>query len=115
LIAATFVIAGFGNALYDPALSASVLDISPAEHRARILGIKSMVGSTGSILGPALVALLNSSMDARTIFLIAVGVVLFTAFILLTDQARERFSKQNPPVAPSFIEPHKEMKLPPNS
>ena len=40
LIALTFVIAGLGNALYDPALSASILDISPKEHRSRILGIK---------------------------------------------------------------------------
>jgi MFS family permease len=94
LIAIAFVIAGLGNALYDPALSASILDKSPDEHRARILGIKSMVGSSGSILGPALVALFNSSMDARSIFLIAVGVVLLTTLIVVTDQARERFSKK---------------------
>ena len=94
LIAAAFVIAGLGNALYDPALSASILDISPEEHRTRILGIKSMVGSSGSILGPALVALLNSSMDARSIFLIAVGVVLLTTLIGLTYQGSERYSKK---------------------
>lgn len=75
LIVVTFVIAGLGNALYDPALSAAILDVSPAEHRSRILGIKSMAGSTGAILGPALVALLNASVEARGIFLIAVGVV----------------------------------------
>jgi len=80
--------------LYDPALSASILDISPQEHRTRILGIKSMVGSFGSILGPALVALLNSSIDARTIFLIAVGVVLLTTLIGLTYQGSERYSKK---------------------
>ena len=95
LIAGTFVIAGLGNALYDPALSASILDISPEEHRARILGIKSMVGSTGSILGPALVALLNASMDARGIFLIAVVVVLLTALIVLIYSARERYPGKN--------------------
>ena len=94
LIAAAFVIAGLGNALYDPALSASILDISPEEHRTRILGIKSMVGSSGSILGPALVALLNSSMDARSIFLIAVGVVLLTTLTGLTYQGSERYSKK---------------------
>ena len=87
-IAATFVIAGLGNALYDPALNASILDISPAEHRSRILGLKSMVGSCGSILGPALVALLSSSVDARGIFLISVGVVLLTALVALACGAR---------------------------
>lgn len=94
LIAAAFVIGGLGNALYDPALSASILDISPMEHRSRILGIKGMVGSSGSTLGPALVALLNSSMDARSIFLIAVGVVLLTTLIGLPLQGSERYSKK---------------------
>ncbi len=43
-----------------------------------------MVGSSGSILGPALIALLNSSLDARAIFLIAVGVVLLATLTGLT-------------------------------
>lgn len=94
LIAVAFVIAGLGNALYDPALSASILDIFSVEHRARILGIKSMVGSIGSILGPALVAIFNSSMDASSIFLIAAGVVFLTTLIMLADQARLRFYKK---------------------
>jgi len=92
LIAAAFLLAGLGNALYDPALSASILDISPAEHRARILGIKSMVGSSGSILGPALVARLNASLSARSIFLIAVSMVVLTTIVVLVDQARERYT-----------------------
>ena len=57
LIAVTFVLAGLGNALFDPALSASILDIAPAGHQARILGIKSTAGSLGNILGPAMVVL----------------------------------------------------------
>ncbi|MCU0486091.1 MAG: MFS transporter, partial [Anaerolineales bacterium] len=80
LIAITFIIAGIGNGLYDPALSASIIDISPDGHRARMLGVKGMVGSAGSILGPALVTLLNSSFNARGIFLIAGGIALFTFF-----------------------------------
>lgn len=95
-IAVTFVLGGLGNGLYDPALNASILDISPAEHRSRILGIKSMVGSCGSILGPALVALLNSSVDARGIFLISVGVVLLTALVALAWAARARYALTEP-------------------
>lgn len=94
LITATFVIAGLGNGLYDPALSASILDISPEEHRARILGIKSMVGSTGNILGPALVALFNSSMNTHNIFLVSVGVVALAILITTADTARERTTKK---------------------
>ena len=96
LIALTFVIAGLGNALYDPALSASILDKSPEEHRSRILGIKSMVGSAGSILGPALVALLNSSLGARGIFLIAASIVLLTTLTILFYPTRERHPEKKP-------------------
>jgi DHA1 family multidrug resistance protein-like MFS transporter len=93
LISVSFVIAGLGNALYDPALSASILDISPAEHRSRILGIKSMVGSFGSILGPAFVALMSSSVDARSIFLMAVGVVLLATFTGLAFPTGKQYSE----------------------
>jgi MFS family permease len=93
-IAAAFVIAGLGSALFNPALSVSYLDISPIEHRARILGIQSMVGSCGNILGPALVAMFSSAVSARSIFLVSVGVVLLAILILLADQARERNIKK---------------------
>jgi MFS transporter, DHA1 family, multidrug resistance protein len=91
LIAVAFVIAGLGNALFDPALSAAILDISPAEHRASILGIKSMVGSAGSVLGPALVALFSLAMGAHSIFLIAAGVVYLTILVVLIDQSKNVF------------------------
>ena len=91
LIAATFAVAGLGNALYDPALSAALLDISPVEHRARLLGIRYTAASTGSILGPALVVLVTSVLSASSIFLVAVGVVLLAvvAQILLPERTAE--------------------------
>lgn len=76
LIAVTFIIAGMGNALYDPAISAAVLDISPAEHSARNLGIRYMAGSTGNILGPALIVLVTSRLNSSFIFLVGAGVVV---------------------------------------
>jgi len=93
-IAAAFLIAGLGNALFDPALSAAILDAAPTGHQARLLGIKSTAGSLGNILGPALVALWNSFLDARSIFLISLGVVLLTALIGLTYPAGERPLKE---------------------
>jgi len=83
LIVASFVIAGMGNALFDPALSASILDITPAEHQARALGIKSTAGSLGNILGPALVVVFSNSVNASGIFMIASGVVLLTMLVVL--------------------------------
>jgi MFS family permease len=83
LIAVTFAVAGLGNALFDPALSAALLDISPAAHRARLLGLKSMAASVGNILGPALVVLFSASLDARMIFWGATGAVLLTGLAAL--------------------------------
>jgi DHA1 family tetracycline resistance protein-like MFS transporter len=75
LIALSFAIGGFGNSLFDPALTASILDISPPEHRARSLGLKQTAGLSGNILGPALVVLVSTSLTARNIFLISTCLV----------------------------------------
>ncbi len=85
-LAAAFIIAGLGNALFDPALSASILDIAPAEHQSRILGIKSTAASLGNILGPALVVLFTPVIDARGIFLTATGIVCVSIVISLAAQ-----------------------------
>ena len=96
LIAITFLIAGLGNALFDPALTASILDISPLEHRARILGIKYATGSLGNVLGPALVVLLTSAVSTKGIFLIAIGMVLLAILAGLTIKAEPQPSLNNP-------------------
>jgi MFS family permease len=75
-IVVSFLLAGLGNALYDPALSAHILDITPPEHKARIMGIKSTVGSLGNMLGPALVVLFTPFVSAQGVFLIATIMVL---------------------------------------
>jgi MFS family permease len=96
LIALTFVIAGLGNALFDPALSAHLLDISPAEHQARILGVKSAAGSLGNILGPALVVMLSPRLQAQGIFLTATGVVFLVALLTLSLQINPVSSQDRP-------------------
>ena len=104
-IGATFLISGLGNALFDPALSASILDLAPAGHQARLLGIKSTAGSLGNILGPALIVLFTSWLSARGIFLISFGTVILT--LLLTFAGRlemrpRRASTQPGESSPSF-------------
>jgi MFS family permease len=95
LIAITFIIGGLGNSLYDPAINASILDIAPKENSSRIMGIKSMVGSAGTILGPAIVALLSTSVDASWIFLAAVGIVFLATLSGLAYPARERQARED--------------------
>ena len=83
VIAAAFIIAGLGNALFDPALSASILDVAPLEHQSQLLGVKSTIGSVGNILGPALVVFLTPVLPAQGAFLIAAGVLYLTVFIVV--------------------------------
>ena len=68
-VIAAFVIAGVGEALVNPALTAAYLDITPEEHRSRAMGIKTAVGSLGSLLAPALVAVLVSSVSPQGVLL----------------------------------------------
>jgi MFS family permease len=99
VIAVSFAIAGLGNSLYDPALSAAILDVTPAERQAQMLGIKSTAGSIGNILGPALIVLTTTLLQARLVFLISAGIVLVMMLIALLDlnglkHAREAQRKQ---------------------
>jgi len=75
-IVVSLIIAGLGNALYDPPLSAIILEITPPEHTAGMLGLKSTVGSLGSMLGPALVVLCTPFIGPQAGFLIAAALVV---------------------------------------
>jgi len=82
VIIAAFVIAGLGEALLNPALTAAYLDITPEEHRSRAMGIKGAVGSLGSLLAPALVVALVDHVPPQTVFLISAVLILSTALLL---------------------------------
>jgi MFS family permease len=89
-ISVSFVIAGLGNALFDPALSASILDITPREHQARIQGIRYTTGSVGAILGSALAILATALPNPQTIFFLAAGVSLLAASVGLFVNLRRK-------------------------
>lgn len=82
-IIAAFIIAGLGEALVNPALSAAYLDITPEEHRSRAIGIKTAVGSAGSLLAPALLTVASPYLSARGVFLIAGSLIVLTALFVL--------------------------------
>jgi MFS family permease len=83
IIAFTFVIAGLGESLLNPALSASFLDITPEEHRSRAMGIKGAIGSLGSLSAPALVMFIIRSIPPQSVFLISAALILATALLVL--------------------------------
>jgi MFS family permease len=78
-IVVSFLLAGLGNALYDPALSAHILDMSPPEQTARIMGVTATIGSLGNMLGPALGVLLTPFVSPQIVFLIAAALVIVLA------------------------------------
>ncbi len=78
-IVVSFLLAGLGNALYDPALNAIILDIAPPEHTASMMGLKSTAGSLGNLLGPALVVLFTPWVSPQVVFLIATALVIVLA------------------------------------
>jgi MFS family permease len=96
-IVVSFIIAGLGNALFDPALSAHLLDITPPEHTGRIMGLRSTAGSIGSMLGPALVVLLAPFIGPRAVFLfsacLVLALMLASAFGLRSSRASEASSQ----------------------
>lgn len=75
----SLAVAGLGNALYDPALSAMILDITPPERTAAMLGVKSTAGSLGSTLGPALLMLMTTGPQVGFLAATALVVVLAMA------------------------------------
>jgi MFS family permease len=83
-IVISFVLAGIGNALYDSALSAHILDITPSPLTARVMGLKATAGSLGNMLGPALVAFIASAIGPRVVFLISAGLVFAITFLTLS-------------------------------
>jgi MFS family permease len=95
-IAASFILAGLGNALFDPALTAYILDITLPDHKGSILGMKSTAGSIGSLLGPMMVMLFTSVISSQGIFLIAavlVALIALTSLLVLKAQPTLRSSK----------------------
>ena len=80
-IVISFILAGLGNALYDPALSALILDITPTEQTAGVMGLKGMAGSLGSLLGPALVVWFAPLVGPQGVFLGSTVVILILTLV----------------------------------
>lgn len=83
VIVMAFILAGLGEALVNPALSASFLDITPEEHRARAMGIKKAIGSLGNLSAPALVMLIIHYVPPQSVFLVSAALLLITAVITM--------------------------------
>jgi multidrug resistance protein len=76
-------VAGLGAALISPALSAFYLDITPEQHRSRVVGIKESSLSLGGVAGPLLVVVAAGFTTPKGIFIIAGLIMLFGTLLAL--------------------------------
>ena len=65
-----------------PALNAYVLDASPEQSRAQMIGLKEALFSLGGLAGPALVVLAIRYFQPVGIFIIAGSLILFSALLV---------------------------------
>jgi MFS family permease len=80
-LVSSFILAGLGNGLFDPALNSLIFDITPSEHTAGMIGFKSTAGSIGNMLGPALVVLFTPFLSPQIVFLISAALVIVLTLV----------------------------------
>jgi multidrug resistance protein len=83
LLLVVAVIAGMGDALLYPALSAYYLDISGDQHRSRVMGLKESSAALGGVLGPLLVVGASGLMGAYGVFMIAFVIMIIVAVLAM--------------------------------
>jgi MFS family permease len=93
ILLASAVLAGIGEALVLPAVSAFVLDMTSEQHRSRAMGIKESAAALGGVTGPLLVISAASLTSALGIFAIA-GALLLLVIILVSLDLRAPCSGQ---------------------
>lgn len=83
-------LAGLGNAIIAPAVSAFYLDITTSEHRSRIIGIKESSLALGGVMGPLAVAAVAPFTTPLGVFWIAsiLGLVSLLLALLLREPQR---------------------------
>ena len=83
LLCLAAAVAGIGEALIMPALSAFYLDITAEGHRSRILGLKESAAALGGITGPLLVALVSRWTTPHGVFTIAATLTALAVVLAL--------------------------------
>lgn len=72
------MIAGMGEALAMPALSAFYLDLTAQQHRGRVMGMKEAAASLGGVLGPLLVIGVSALAGPLGVFAVAAVLMLLS-------------------------------------
>ena len=107
ILVLTAVVAGSGEALLMPSLSAHYLDVASEEHRSRLMGLKGSAAAAGGVAGPLLITAVAAVLSAQQVYLIALLVTLLSGFfaILFLRQPRPSAKRLSEPAAESSIIP----------
>jgi DHA1 family tetracycline resistance protein-like MFS transporter len=85
------LVAGMGNGLTMPAMSAFYLDITPSQRRSSVMGLKESTTALGGVAGPLMVVAVSALTTPQGVFSIAAGLlaaVLLLAFVVLREPQR---------------------------
>jgi MFS family permease len=78
------IVAGVGESLAGPARSAFYFDITPQEHRSRVVGLKGSAASLGGVVGPLLLVALSALLRPQGIFAVSATLLAAVALAALT-------------------------------
>jgi len=94
ILVLTAVVAGCGEALLMPSLSAYYLDVASAEHRSRIMGLKGSAAAAGGVAGPLMITAFAAALSATQVYLIALIVTLLSGFFAILFLRQPRSAPQ---------------------
>jgi multidrug resistance protein len=77
------LVAGMGNGLTMPAMSAFYLDITSAQHRSRVMGIKESIVALGGVVGPLAVVVVSNLTTPQGVFIISATLLAGTLLLAL--------------------------------
>jgi len=77
------LVAGMGNGLTMPAMSAFYLDITAAQHRAGVMGIKESIVALGGVAGPLAVVVVSNLTTPQGVFIISATLLAATLLLAL--------------------------------
>ncbi len=99
ILVLTAVIAGLGEALLMPTLSAYYLDVATPEHRSRVMGLKESAAAGGGVVGPLLITGLAGLLTSVQVYWIAFIVTLISGFIAILYLRQPRTITKTLPVS----------------
>jgi MFS family permease len=78
------IVAGLGESLAAPARSAFYFDITPQEHRSRVVGLKGSAASLGGVAGPLLLVGLSALLPPQGVFAVSAALLVTVAVAALS-------------------------------